>query len=220
MTKIEFDAEKHRYYVDGKRVPSVSDILSPITADHYGGINPAVLQAAASRGTMVHEQLEAIDYDFFDGLVPYEIKGYCKAYMDFLRDYDVDWYGIEEIVYNADGGYCGTVDRWGKIDGEWAVLDIKTYAQPTKENYMSLLAQTDAYLWALIDEDKIKILHSKVKRYGLFLRKDGTYRLVDCTEYEEKFGVTSREIFDKCLDLYQFKERILQSGKRKRNSSI
>lgn len=217
---IEFNPDKHEYRVDGVLMPSVTDILDTLTAKHYGGINPAVLQAAAVRGTMVHERLEEIDYGFFDGMVEYEISGYCKAYLSFLRTYKVDWRGIEQIVYEPILGYCGTVDRWGDIDGERCVVDFKTYTQPTRENYLSLMGQTAAYTYALIAQDGIAESYRKVKKYGLFLRKDGTFRLVDCAEYEEKYKVTGSEIFSRCLEFYKWKERLKNDGKRKRNSGI
>ena len=53
--EIEFDEEKHIYKVDGVEIPSVTSLLSYITAGHYGAINPGVLQQAALKGTLVHE---------------------------------------------------------------------------------------------------------------------------------------------------------------------
>lgn len=213
---ITFDAATHTYTrSDGKEIPSVSSIIGILTADHYGSINPSVMEAAARRGTMVHEELESVDYDCFDGLAPYEISGYIEAYLDFLRTYDVDWHGVEQIVYEPIANYCGTVDRYGTIDGQLCVVDIKTYAQPTRENYMALMAQTAAYEDALRCMDKLPQI-DQVKNYGLFLRKDGTFRLVDCAEYAKKFEQNGREIFTRCWEFYNWKVRTLERGKRKK----
>lgn len=209
---IQFDAEKHEYTVDGRRVPSVTEILNFLTASHYGAINPAILSAAAQRGTMVHETLEAIDYGAFDGLVAYEIQGYVRAYLEFLRDYKPEWYGIESMIYEPVGNYCGTVDRYGMIDGKECVVDLKTYTSPTKENYMSLMGQTCAYAYGLLANAKLTQSYRLIKRYGLFLRKDGTYRLVDCAEYEKKFDMPSSEIWTRCWDMFNFIERVKNNG--------
>lgn len=214
--QIQFDPDKHKYFVDGEEKPSVTAILDLLTADHYGAINPAVLDTAKRRGAMVHEALEEIDYGCFDGLVPYEISGYIEAYQDFLRTYNVEWHGIERMVYEPILQYCGTVDRYGTIDGEWCVVDIKTYAQPTKANYLALMGQTAAYAIPLMAEG---VMPKQYKTYGLFLRKDGTFRLVDCEDYAKKYGTYGMFIFSKCIEFYRWKERTLASG-RKRNDGV
>lgn len=43
-----------------------------------------------------------------------------------------------------------------------------------------------------------------VKRYVLFLKNDGTYRLVDCEEYENKHGFDGFDVFLYCEDLYYY----------------
>ena len=59
FSQIEFDEDKHLYYVGGKQIPSVTDILSPLHRS-YGNINPSVLEYARQRGTAVHEALQML----------------------------------------------------------------------------------------------------------------------------------------------------------------
>lgn len=215
--QIDFDAEKHIYSVDGKVMPGVTEILGYIKGDTFRTINPSILAYAAERGKCVHEALEMIDYGE-DPEVPPEAMPYVDAYTDFIFDHAVEWYGIEQMVYNPGRGYCGTVDRYGMVDGEMAVVDIKTIAQPSCEDYMSLAAQTAAYDEALV------ITNARMgwvfkKHYGLFLRKDGTYRLADMADYEQKMKATGMMIFCQCLNTYKFLEETKSNGKRKRNSS-
>ena len=96
--KIDFDEEKHEYSVDGVRVPSVSEILAPLSADRYADLNPWMLKAAAARGTAVHEACELIDYGVEPEEDP-ETDGYLVAYQSFLLDHEVEWKMIEGIVY-------------------------------------------------------------------------------------------------------------------------
>lgn len=204
---VDFDESTHTYQVDGKTIPSVTEILGYVKADSYRKINPSVLDYAASRGKAVHEATEFIDYGEPPEVYP-EIAPYVEAYIRFKRDYECEWFGIEQILYRPGAvGYCGTVDRYGTVDGEWAVLDIKTMASPTKEDYICLCAQTAAYDEAIPDKPPLK-------HYGLFLRKDGTYRLVDCADYEKKFGISGWDIFMKCYKLYSFLKEIKNNGKR------
>ena len=184
---IEFNEEKHIYTVDGKRYPSVTDICSPITSDHYGEINQAVLEMAARRGTAVHEATELIDLGAMPDDDP-EIDGYINAYLDFLLDYQPHWEYIEWIGFNEVLGYCGTIDRAGEVGKEFWVLDIKTTASPTRENYIATCCQTRAYAMMLE-------AHRQITRKILYLRKDGSYRLVDCEAKENELGLDSFYLF-------------------------
>lgn len=199
MAKIEFDEAKHLYTVDGVKMPSVTEILNPLTAKHYGEISKEVLRMAAERGTAVHEQCEILDYGFdIDEDFPAEWMGYANAYIAFLNDYRPKWTGIEEMVYCEADGYCGRVDRYGKILGQTAVLDIKTTSAPTKANYMAGACQTVAYGYALKNVEK---------GFLLYLKKDGGYRLVDCGEWSKKHDFDAEKVWRLCLYLYNETER-------------
>ena len=206
MANIEFDEEKHIYTIDGRRIPSVTDICSPITDEHYGAINSAVLEMASRRGTAVHEATEVIDLGSLPEDDP-EIEPYISAYLDFLLDYKPRWQYIEWIGYNDDLNYCGTIDRGGKVGNEYWVLDIKTTASPTKENYIATCCQTQAYAM-MIEAER------SCKRKILYLRKDGSYRLVDCEEKESEIGLDSYYLF---TNLCKIKNYISTVKERKSN---
>lgn len=189
--KIEFDAEKHIYRVNGVRMPSVTEILEPITAKKYGEISQEVLRMAADRGTIVHEACEAIDYGL-EAEVPVEYEGYVNAYLAFLDDYRPDWMGIEQMIHSREDGYCGTVDRWGMMLGEEWVVDIKTTTAPTKRNKMSGCCQTVAYANAL---------KTPKKRGLLYLKKTGEYSFVDCEKWSEKHHFNEQKAWQICLEL-------------------
>ena len=186
--KIEFDAEKHIYRVNGEVVPSVSEILEPLTAKHYGEINELTLRLAAERGTAVHEACEELDYGFEPEVLT-EYTGYVDAYIAFLQDYRPEWYGIEQMVYNPQEGYCGTIDRWGVLRGiageQKAIVDIKTTTTPTKANYITGACQLRMYGLALVRNGELDNA-VKSERYLLYLKKDGKYRLLDMVEWSEK----------------------------------
>lgn len=192
--KIQFDEAKHEYYCDGKRVPGVTEILSPITAGGYSKINPAVLEHAAMKGTLVHEWCEMYDYGCADESVPSELAPYCAAYADFIRDYRPKWEKIEEIVAHKDW-FAGRLDRLGKIDGERAVVDIKTISSPTTKTHISVCCQTAAYALAIDEENDFG-------RYALYLKPDGSYRLFDCREFEKKNYFSGKGMFFRLLSLH------------------
>ena len=193
---IEFFEDTHTYLVDGREVACVSDVLSYITASHYGSINEAVLRQAAQKGTDVHKACQEIDYGCEVEVDP-QIAPYVRAYCDFLRDYEPEWEEIEQMHYDDDEDYCGTVDRMGFIDGRPVVLDIKTTGSPTKLNYVSYCSQ----LWAYSLFYFAKYKHD-IDRYILFLKKDGGYRLVNCEEYENRHLFKGSNIWNMCVTLY------------------
>lgn len=205
---IDFIEEEHIYLVDGIEKPSVTNVIKPITAQGYNAINPSVLEKARWRGSMVHEATQLIDYGdrpSIDG----EILPYIKAYLEFLRDFNPTWEGIEDVVYDEGAEVCGTVDRHGWIDGEYTVVDIKAQDSPSVSARIAVCAQTAEYARA--------IGKSHAARKALYLRSNGTYSLMDCCEYEQKRKFIGIMIFDQYLDIYREIERIKKNGKR-RNS--
>lgn len=227
MGKISFDEEKHEYRWDGIKVPSVSDILAPLSAERYADINPAVLAQAAARGTAVHEICEAMDYGLDPEIEP-GLEGYAQAYSDFLRDYFPKWELIEQIVYYRVNGdvytapplFCGTVDRYGTIDEKPAVLDIKTYASLTTDSMISASCQTAMYAGAIFDDIRDNILKKaqlslSVVRYLLHLKKDGSYRLVNLNNFDKERGFDGPETAAMLLRLKRTLDEA-RKGKRKK----
>ena len=218
--KIDFDEEKHEYSVGGIKVPSVSEILAPLSADRYRDLNPAVLQQAAARGTAVHEATEALDYDLNPEIMP-DIAGYVEAYINFLRDYFPRWEMVEGRVCNADWDgaeivpiYAGTVDRYGKIDGKPAVLDIKTYASMTTDALIAASCQTQLYRCA-IDNNYTSLWHD-MKRYVLHLKKDGGYRLIDLDKFDDERNFNSYDVAFMLLRVWIAREDARNAKGRKK----
>ena len=206
-TIIDFVESEHVYLVNGVPKPSVTTILHPITATVYGSINPCVVEKARRRGEMVHQTTQLIDYGdrpMIDG----EILPYIKGYLAFLMDYNPEWLGIEERVYDEYADVCGTVDRHGLIGGRYTVLDIKAQDAPSVANRISVCAQTAEYARA--------IMQHEAKRAALYLSSDGTYNLFDCEKYEKKREFMGIMLFDKYCELYKEMERIKSNGKRNR----
>ena len=119
-----FHEETHTYELDGVKLPSVTEILSPFSGND--NISPAVLQHAAHRGHLVHEYTELIDYgtppEDID-IVP-ELAGYVSAYLRFLRDWQPTWELIEQPVH-CGKAYAGTLDRYGEVVGCSECIEIR-----------------------------------------------------------------------------------------------
>lgn len=207
MLRVNYEESTHTYSIDDVVVPSVTQILSPLSRG-YKGINPSVLEYAARRGTAIHEATENFDTG---GLIDFdgETLPYITAYLDFNRDYRPNWFGVEDIVASPLG-YAGTIDRWGEVCGENWVLDIKTINSPSRADYVKVCCQTFAYMGALQEDNDLDF-----KRKALFLKKDGSYRIVDCDEWEQKNGLDVSEVFFKLLDMNQMIDSVLSTKRGK-----
>lgn len=195
---IFFDPESHIYLVDGVReVPSVTTILGLITDSEYKKVNPSVLEAAAKRGSLVHEYCQLYDYGALPEEDEYGLFGYVRAYADFVRDYRCKWEQVETPVYSAMG-FAGTLDRAGLVEGKQAIVDIKTIANPTKISKFVVCMQTTAY--AIAREDTFGA--PTYKRYAVYLKESGEYSVLDCAEYEKKYGLNSSKVFCELTNIY------------------
>lgn len=201
---LTFVEDTHEYRLDGEVIPSVTEILKPLTETQYNAIPPDVLRIAAERGTDVHAACEAIDYELTPDIEYPDIIGYIAAYEQFLYDHAVEWYGIEEMgactTWPID--FAGTVDRWGEVDGCFSIVDIKTTQSPSIEQKVSVCLQT--FMYASIISEKHDVTFAK--RYALFLKKDGDYSLLDCGEFEGKEGILLFSMADDLISLWKQKQ--------------
>lgn len=198
---ITFDSNTHTYTLNGEVVPSVTQMLDVLTYTDYGKIDKSVLEYASRRGTDVHEA--TMEYDLTDSTeVDAEIEPYVRAYAQFVADYKPNYFGIEEVVANEQYHYAGTVDRFGIMDGVQFVLDIKTVASPNRMTYIKTALQT--YLYEIAIGGDFGFVGSKL--YVLFLRKDGTYRLVDLKEWWDKH--MHEELYMSALRIIRIKDLI------------
>ena len=191
QNELAFDEATHRYSLNGYILPSVTQIMKPLSSAEYKDINESVLRNAAERGSAVHEAIEhKIKYDFDD--CPAEYEAYFNAFKNFARDYSPEWLHSEMRTYHRQLMYAGTVDLICKIGGETFLVDFKT---TSKINHMLTRVQLEAYAQALssfeIDVDRKAILH---------LRKDGKYSF----ERYEKNDSESWECFGALLTVEQY----------------
>ena len=188
---IAFNEERHEYSVDGVVVPSVTQILKPLTVDTVEKAKPWLRDIAADRGTRIHQATMLMDYGE-EVEADHDIVGYLKAYQRFLDDYNPKWEGIETLVYHDGLRYAGTIDRYGLIDGEKVVLDIKTGSY----NKHIMSAQLGAYVSALRKFNGFAAANA----YDLMLSKYGTYQL-------KPIDHLSAALFADCLSIYDTMKR-------------
>jgi len=135
---VEYNDSIHEYTLGGIHVPSVSELLKPVTGDFE------CAPMYAERGTAVHILTELWDTGaYMPELADDELMPYMMAYEDFHDQHDVEVIQLEQIVFNKELMYAGRLDRLWRIDGAEHLTDIKT-----GNKYKQHLFQLCAYLMA------------------------------------------------------------------------
>lgn len=181
---IVFDPVPHRYMADGKLIPSVTQILEAV-----GYINARFYRpGSAQRGRDVHKLTAWVDTAVIEAgdVMHHQWAKYLIAYEAWKHTYAVKVGAVEQLVADPKRQWAGTLDRLAAIgrdpDGElaWdaaqvALVDIKTGA-PEKWHAIQLCA----YQAAL--ERSMLAAAPKIRRFGLYLRPDATYRFQEYPE--------------------------------------
>lgn len=122
MHRIDFDEEKHEYYVNGILKPSVSQIISSVLDN--GSPIPEYAWAAIEKGTYVHKAIKMwfmgkLDEDSIDE----SAKGYFNSFKKWYKKSGLKMELVEQILYNPAGDYCMTLDY---ASGDSCLIDWKT----------------------------------------------------------------------------------------------
>lgn len=164
--KITLNSD-HIYTVeDGNNIyhpPSVSEILQDL-----GYIDSRwFTERSRVRGTYVHKACELYDNNDLDlASVHSEIEPYVNAYIEFCNAHKPVYELIEHKVYNSVSFYCGTLDRYGQLNGKKSIIDLKTGTSSISHKY-----QLAAYAYALGQYD--------ISLYTLHLNNRGGYSLIE-----------------------------------------
>lgn len=175
MIDFQFKEQGHVYTLNGEPIPCVSDLCRFLHREIYGEAPTWAMEQAAERGTAIHAATEALDMAG-TAEISEEYLPYLQAYKAFLLDYRPSWDLIEEPMYHPDHLYAGTIDRFGAIRGEAALVDVKTTYTVHKP---LCRAQLNLYRLNLIARG-----YPVHKMYILHLKKDGTYKLIPMEEDE------------------------------------
>jgi len=174
---LVFQEDEHLYFLDGRPVPSVTQILA-----EAGLVNwEFVSEWARERGSTVHK---AIHLELTCGLdwssIPESFHPYVSAELQAIEDLDVEVIASEVRVFSRTYGYAGTLDRIVRFRkaNYLALWDTKT--GPTVPAYA---LQTAAYTEA-VHEMALPILNGEriKKRFAMRLKPDGSYSLEPFTD--------------------------------------
>ena len=162
MDKLEFDETRHIYRLNGSVLPSVSEIIRPVSDSFYSGIDPEVLQKAADRGTTIHSAIETWIECQMDTIVEDTYRGYFDAFLSWWNANNPEPLATEFRVFHKILRYAGTIDLIAKVGGRTVLVDYKNSVSVNEKAYS---LQLEAYRQALkshgFEIDGKMILHLK-----------------------------------------------------------
>jgi hypothetical protein len=162
---LHFDPDTHRYSLDGRVIPSVTQRIG--RAGLLGSAPTWHTPEAADRGTAVHLACHHSDIGAAWDICA-DWDGYLRSYQAWSRALSPTWTAIEQPYYNAALDLAGTPDRIGTMAGRDVVLDIKS-GPPAPWHGIQLAAY-----------DLLVPLPHRRRRIGLYVRADGEMaRMID-----------------------------------------
>lgn len=141
---LEFDEAAHVYRLEGRPVPSVTQVLQLINS--FDGVPLDVLERAREFGQHVHRAVELDSKGELDeeSLDP-ALAEYLAGWRLFLRERKARVVASELRVCSRKLRYAGTLDALVEIAGRLTLIDVKSGAVPI----LTVGPQTAAYLKAL-----------------------------------------------------------------------
>ncbi len=163
---IEFREDTHEYFLDGKKLISVTQLMRKhgLSPD-YSTVPAEVLKEKSERGTMIHAEIESY---IKTGDIGFTAE--LGEFIGYTANNSVKVLNSEFIVYNDI--VAGTVDLLTEEAGERIVADIKTTATLHKEA-VSWQLSIYAYLYEMQTNEKI----TKGKAYHF--NAEGVLKVVD-----------------------------------------
>ena len=137
---LEYIDEIHQYLVDGKCVPSITQLMKIKFGNKYNGINEEVLKKAANKGSKMHETIELYEKEGKESDIP-ELRNY--KFLKKHYKWEVIQSEIPIILFRDDKPIAaGRLDQVIKIGDEKGINDLKRTSTFDKE-YVAL--QTNIY---------------------------------------------------------------------------
>jgi hypothetical protein len=205
---LTFDAETHSYFVDGRRVPSVTQRLqSAGLSPDYGGVNPVVLEHARERGIHVEACCQLFSEGTLDeASIHPEAVPYVDAFKRAVRECRIADMRWQVPGYSQDDDTAGTTDIVCRVNGRDAVIDVKCTYKLDRAYRIQLTAYQRQQSCGRY-------------RYVLHLQKRGTYVLLDCDDEERREGADDEATWKAVVALARWREAGSPGGLRETGGS-
>lgn len=184
------DDEAHTYTFKGVLLPGVTSMLRPITPDFSKYYTPE----SRARGTKVHRMVQYdIEGTLDFGALDDELLSYYEGWQEFRLGTNFVPQLVEQPVFSESFYFAGRLDLFGLLDGEPALIDIKTGVV----NWRTAGPQTAAYKLAAAH---MGLIPHSTRRYVLDL-KPGRASLS-----KERTSKLDKDAFLRCVFIHAYNE--------------
>lgn len=161
QSNVTFEKEGHKYTTaDGRELSGITGIIKNlIFPDKYAGVSEEVLNAAAERGTAIHEMCEEFA---INGTVEAFMPDEVQAFVNHFSISGTKFIAAEYLV-SDEQNIATMIDL---VDDEGNIYDIKTTSTLDKE-YLSWQLSVCAMLYEIQNIGK-----DAGKLYGIWLKGD------------------------------------------------
>jgi len=164
VSSLNFCPEKHTYTLGDREIPSVTQILKAlglIDDRHF-------TEEARLRGQAVHSAIHYwVEDDLDESTLDPKIVPYVDAFREWASLVGLEVFQAEMRVHHLGLGYAGTLDLFGKVQGERSIIEVKTGSMPPW-GYLQVAA------YALCFDGVLP------QRFVLQLKGNGRHKLTPC----------------------------------------
>lgn len=186
-TAFRFDALEHEYFLNGKLVPSITQMI-----ERCGLIDTEwFTEESKVRGTAVHDLTAAYDLGALD---PEECRskyrGWLLGHVALMRALKPTWTHVEIPMVSAVRKFGGRPDRLGKVFKLHTVCEVKSGA---KEKCHAIQTALQAILAS--EESGTNLPPEHWQRMAEYIKPNGSYDLVhhkDPRDFDEARRVIKR----------------------------
>lgn len=174
-SKVRFDEEQHRYFLDEKELSGITGtLIKKAFPDTYKGIPDAVLAKAAERGSVVHQNLELFDtvcnsdINIMPSVLP-EVKDYNEMLISYgLHHVDSEYLvsdnekfasAIDKVLADNEGNiYLADIKTTATLHYDNVSLQLSIYAKWFEEQNPDLKVKEIVCMWFKNGQSKFQPL--------------------------------------------------------------
>lgn len=217
--ELSFNPYDHSYWSHGKKIYSVTQIMSQLSVYKFANIDKAVLENKARIGTMTHEfgellfdNKELTIAQYLEKTDPFNLWGdeyrdtvvaYWTAMHRYWKEKQPPFFASELKVFDTKDNLAGTIDNLG-FDGASGTFYISDYKTSAKIDLFMQPLQLFAYANALNH-----ILGDTFFTKGLLvqLKRDGTYEeyWFDLNDYKTRWYLLLENFQTNVLEMLEEK---------------
>ena len=169
--EIKFNKDTHTYFLDDRKIPSVTQIISSAGLSDFSKVNQDILKRSQSFGSAAHLACQLFDENRLDmkSLDP-ALEPRLEAWILFKRDFGItEFKEIEKQVYSTKYQYAGCLDRLTMVNNKLTIIEIKTTTTMPKTTKLQLAGYLIAFNEGKKFNEKIK------NRIAVRLKGNGSY---------------------------------------------